>query len=190
MWTYTTTFLLTGYVGLIMQYRCDCKLEYRLGYYKGTQATGCRVVTTLASEYPHSTLKGTLTCSSHNSTAPYEITYLESWCVTKDRLKDRLPHVAHMHHSWHKKSLSNTTNWFGIVPCWSLVWYVMNATWKVNFWLFFFFLFLFLFVFFWQIKFCHTCKATQLTMYMMLYSTGLEQNNDCSPHFVWLETNV
>ena len=67
LFIYTFRFLLTGYVGVIkkMQLCVDVEVLLRVlwGY---SAATGCAVAfVTVASEYPHSTLKGTLTCSSH-----------------------------------------------------------------------------------------------------------------------------
>ena len=55
----------------ITQYRCGyCKSEYLRVLWAYSAATGCTVApVTVASEYPHSTFKGTLTCSSHNGTA-------------------------------------------------------------------------------------------------------------------------
>ena len=57
---YTSRFLLTDYIGLIMQYCCGyCKLEYLWGY---SAATSCTVApVTVATEYH----QRTATCSSH-----------------------------------------------------------------------------------------------------------------------------
>ena len=58
----------------IMQYCCGyCRMAYPQA------ATAWMVPTiTVAAEYPHSTLKGTPTCSSHRGTALYE-TYVAGW---------------------------------------------------------------------------------------------------------------
>ena len=82
-YTYTSRFLLTGYVYLVK--RSTDEATASQGTIVGTMRVLCAVTgwivasVTVASEDPHSTLKGTLTCSSHTySGAAQQETYIAS----------------------------------------------------------------------------------------------------------------